>query len=395
MNKIYVACAGSGKTRLIVEDVMGRFDAQESEKRIAIITYTSTNQANIVLRLKRRFKVIPQRILVIGWYSFLLDYWIRPFKGTVIGSLFGRHVGLLFVSGRSGYTKTKDGRTIATFHNDEEKFLSASKDKMFSDKLSEFAFKCNQRNKKDLLEHLNGIFEAIYIDEGQDLSGYDFDVCKIMIEKGTFPLTICTDPRQCTYSTNPGMKYKTYKGRIDQFAIDRINQKHIEVDYSTLSKSHRCCQEICNVASEIVSEYPRMEACKCERCSEQRLQFPFDRGVYFLKRSDVTVFSSLFNPLTLTWNTRTVISNQTKKRLNFGESKGLQDNVSLIYPTGKILNFLCDGDRETLSKEAACKFYVAVTRAKYITAIVVPDDFDKRTSEIPFWEGTSSYLVSG
>lgn len=54
---------------------------------------------------------------------------------------------------------------------------------------------------------------------------------------------------------------------------------------------------------------------------------------------------------------------------NFGESKGATRDRVLIYPTQKISDWLFN-NMDFNSFEIKCKFYVAVTRAKYSVAIV-------------------------
>ena len=39
-----------------------------------------------------------------------------------------------------------------------------------------------------------------------------------------------------------------------------------------------------------------------------------------------------------------------------------------------------------LEHTSKCKFYVAITRAKFTAAIVVPDDFNNTLIGLPFWQ---------
>ena len=55
--------------------------------------------------------------------------------------------------------------------------------------------------------------------------------------------------------------------------------------------------------------------------------------------------------------------------MNFGESKGLTFERALIYPTKPILEWLKDNALD-IPPTSRCKFYVAITRAKYSVAIV-------------------------
>ena len=74
-NTIYIAAAGSGKTTLILNQVFAKLTDGNLEKKIGIITYTRKNQENIKARILKKFQYIPSSIQLMGWYSFLLDYW--------------------------------------------------------------------------------------------------------------------------------------------------------------------------------------------------------------------------------------------------------------------------------------------------------------------------------
>ena len=67
---------------------------------------------------------------------------------------------------------------------------------------------------------------------------------------------------------------------------------------------------------------------------------------------------------------------------NFGESKGATRDRVLIYPTQKILDWIFD-NKEFKSFELKCKFYVAVTRAKYSVGIVCKNNIT--TDKLPVY----------
>ena len=56
----------------------------------------------------------------------------------------------------------------------------------------------------------------------------------------------------------------------------------------------------------------------------------------------------------------------------------------IIYPTETIVKFLSKDS--ALSKEALRKLYVAITRARFTCAIVVPDNFDNNKYNLKYWE---------
>ena len=138
-NKIYISAAGSGKTTFILNQAINQHNQGLPDgKRILIVTFTNNNQNNIRDRIINQYGFIPRNIEVSGWYSFVLDYWIRPFKGTVLEQLYECHIGLSFVEGISGTKKLPNGKIINTYHNDTEKFLCKKQNGIYSDKLSVF-----------------------------------------------------------------------------------------------------------------------------------------------------------------------------------------------------------------------------------------------------------------
>lgn len=388
-NSIYIASAGSGKTSFILSQVYKLLhEGIEDNKYIIIITYTIRNQENIRERLIKKIGYIPKRIIVIGWYTFLLDYWIRPFKGTVLDILYDKHIGLTYVEGQSGIIKV-NGQTICTYHNDIEKFLDSKKENLYSDKLSEFAYLCYKKNPISLLERLSNIINTIFIDEAQDLSGWDFELVKTMLKSASkLKCVLCGDPRQHTYDTSASSKNKKYKGNIVLYAKEKINtktKKYVRIDTETLNLSHRCIQQICDFASIVSNEYPRTQSCNCKECCKRRNDYPHKTGMFLLKKKDVKAYIEEYQPISLIWDINQKVYIQTDTILKYGESKGLQTNSTLIYPTKVILKFLHSGIND-LSPITKSKFYVAITRARFSSAIIVDDDFDNTKIALRFWE---------
>ena len=70
--RIIHAVAGSGKTRYIIESL-------DLDTRIAIITYTITNQIELKNRIIKKFGRLPDNIHVFGLFQFLYSFCLRPY----------------------------------------------------------------------------------------------------------------------------------------------------------------------------------------------------------------------------------------------------------------------------------------------------------------------------
>lgn len=388
-NKIYIASAGSGKTSLLIKQVNEELQTDLHSRQIAIITYTVNNQENIRVRLIHEHHGMPVNVSILGWYKFLLDFWIKPFKGTVLSNLFDHHVGLQKVDGLSDIKHLPDGRTIKIHSktNDPLEYFTTTKHLIYSDKLSEFAFECYNKNTEDLLSRLGNIFSSIYIDEAQDLSNWDFEILKIIAKNGKPNLIMYGDPRQRTIETSAGTKNKKYNGRPDLYAIEKINQRRhrfIEIDTQTLSKTHRCVEQICAFANKLFPKFVGSHSCSCHKCLSRRQNYPNAKGMFLVKEENELSYIEKYSPVSLIWNSSSQKKVKTKEYYNYGSSKGLQFDATIIYPTSKLINFI---SREgiDLPDETRTKFYVAVTRARYSCAIVVPDNFDNTFIKVPFW----------
>ena len=390
-NTIYIAAAGAGKTTLIIRQAIELYKSGLlTDKKILIITYTDNNQNNIRQKFLDKYGFVPKNIIILGWFTFLLVYWIRPFKGTVIEQLYNRHIGMSFVEGISGTKRYSNGQVITPYHNNAEKFLDSSQKHLYSDKIAEFAYKCWEQNKDDLVNRISNIADTIFIDEAQDLAAWDFEIIKTLIISGKVNCIIYGDPRQSTYKTTASPKHSQYSGNIALFAEQKINQKRrkfVTIDTTTLSKSHRCETSICTFASTILPNSPVMEMCLCSECKNRRDAYTLPKGVFLVKEQDVQKFVNIYNPLSLIWDKRVNVKVQTEYILNWGESKGLQADATLIYMTKTLLDWYSPSikSKKKIAQETRHKFYVAVTRAKYVVGLIVPNNFDNSIISLSFW----------
>lgn len=359
-NRFIISAAGSGKTTLLVEEALAVQDAN-----VLITTYTKTNEKEIRDKLIKKKKCIPSNITVQTWFSFLLQHGVRPYQGVMSNDLFIEKIGFYLFEGKSGLRcYDKGGRPIYWSEDNFRRFYFTKDLKIYSDKISKFVYECNKKVGDEVIKRLTRIYPYIFIDEVQDLAGWDLELLKLLF-KSSAQVLMVGDPRQGTYSTNDSSKYKQYRGGgISKFITDKCIKGICPIDTKTLSKSHRNNKPICEFSARLYPEYVQCEPCDCEEC---RKDVPDHRGVFLVREADVEHYRTKFKPIILR------IMNSKSPDYNYGASKGLTFETVLIYPTEKIREYLKSGDLAQIDTVKA-KFYVAVTRARHSVGIVCDED---------------------
>jgi superfamily I DNA/RNA helicase len=376
-NSLLIAAAGSGKTTRIVKDALGK-----KGEKVLITTYTQANELEIRKKIIEENKFIPENVVVQTWFSFLLKHGVRPFQGT----LFDKKIkGFLLVNSRSGlrgYKKPcpdckKSGvvKPCRKCHepyywgeNDFEKYYFSTTLKIYSDKLSLFVYRCNEKTNGLVIKRMSNIFTHIFVDEVQDLAGYDLNILKLLFKSDSNVLLV-GDPRQGTYSTNTSSKNKKYrKSNIVSFFEDKsFEDKKIALDKDdkTLSVNYRSNKDICILSNKIFKYFPQTSSGNCKTTGHD--------GVFFVKKTDIDIYLEKYSPVQLRDSSRTKNVNENYNVMNFGESKGLSFDRVLIYPTKPFLAWLEDNNNE-LAETSRAKLYVAITRARYSIGIVVENN---------------------
>ena len=193
MKKLIIAAAGSGKTRTLIHKAFNCKDA------VLITTYTDKNKDEIAKRFIKLCGYIPSNITILPWYTFILKHFVKPFQGC-----FWKHTikGINLVNASSTqYIKEED---IEHFYFDHDK-------KIYSDKIAQFGIKCNKHYNNIAINTLAQIYKYIFIDEVQDISGYDLDIIKIIFECPNINLLCVGDPRQGVFTTSKGQKNSQFR----------------------------------------------------------------------------------------------------------------------------------------------------------------------------------------
>ncbi|MCW5588090.1 MAG: UvrD-helicase domain-containing protein [Legionellales bacterium] len=387
-SKLIIAAAGSGKTTFLVNEAL-----QNKDSSILITTYTQANEEGIRNKFIKLNGCIPKNITIQTWFSFLIQHGLKPFQGNFDESLYEYAVKGLLLTNTKSAVKYINKKGVPVCYKEDEllKHYFSPENKIYSDKLSKLVvgggekFRKNENRRKFVelsLNRLSKIYGYIYIDEIQDLAGYDLEILKLLFNTDITVLMV-GDPRQVTYLTHNESKYKKYRnGKIVEFIKSECKKNFpVEnIDEISLKYSHRNNFAICQFSSKLYPDYQAPEPCACKFCRSN--DDTDHRGIYLVREDDINKYLCTYNPMQLRWDKTTQV-NEDFSVHNFGVSKGLEFEHVLIYPTKPFVTWLRESKKLEFSSLA--KFYVAITRAKYSVGIVWVDADE--LSDIPNWDG--------
>ena len=337
MNKALISCAGSGKTTTIINETIDK-----KNKRILITTYTDENTIVIYNRITKKHGYIPSNIDITPFFSFLLEHGVRPYQNYV----YEKRIDSLAFIPQPRFIPENNIKHYITENNS-----------IYRDNVSKFILKLNAFTKGLIIKRLEKIYDYIYIDEFQDLSGYDLDFIELLLQS-SINIFIVGDPRQSTFYTTNSRKNKKYKGKNIVNKIEEWKKKGIiDVEYN--NDCHRCCQKICDFSNVIFPDFEKMISRNMTHTSHD--------GVFIITSDKVDEYIKKYNPQLLRYS-----KNSSQRGLNFGKCKGQEFERVLIFPTESIKKYLKTGDINKLNSKE--KFFVALTRAKQSVAIVYDGD---------------------
>lgn len=354
-NNLIIAAAGSGKTTFIVNESL-----KIKDKRVLITTFTEANEQEIRKKFVEINGYIPENITIKTWFSFLIKHGVKPYQDYICEC---EVKGLQLVnqkSGLIGYGRNRQPYYYSEHKNPMEYYFNKSS-QIYSDKISKFVVNVNYKSDGLVIDRLSRIFQYVFIDEVQDLAGYDLEIVKILTES-TINVTLVGDPRQVTYHTHEESKYSKYQdGRIKDFILTECDSKSINIDEDSLNVTYRNYRDICLFSNNL---FPNMKPCGYVDQEEKD-----EKGVFFVDTKSINSFLSKYNAIQLRYDSRKKVNEQYSV-MNMGLSKGLTFENVLIYPTQDMEKWLFDNN-QALSNAVRAKFYVAITRARNTVGIVI------------------------
>lgn len=335
-NKAVVACAGSGKTTLIVSEAL-----KVKDSNVLITTYTNENIDQIKQSIIEQNGFIPQNIYVVPWFTFLLRDGVRPYQNCMSAS--PRVESILFQS------------TLSRFHRKDDYFTKNNY--IYSTKLSEFVYECNLKSGGLVIKRLEKIYSHIFIDELQDFAGYDLNFFEELFNSA-IEIVAVGDPRQSTFATNNSSKNSKYKGsKIYDWLQEQEQKGNIIIEEKT--DCHRCNQIICDLADLLYPALPKTTSKNTATTGHD--------GIFLVKRSELDEYIKQHQPFLLKYDKRTKTGVHTA--LNIGLSKGRTYDRVLVFPTKNMVQFV--NTKDNTKAGDISKLYVAITRARHSVAFVV------------------------
>lgn len=366
-NNLLIAGAGTGKTTFIIKEAL------KNKERVLITTYTIKCRKEIEEKIISENGYIPKNIVVQTWFSFLFEHGIMPYKSELN---IKKVNGLNFVNGKSGikYINSK-GIPIHYSESEFEKYYFDNNKNIYSDKLSKLVLKVNDVSNNLVFDRISKIFNTIYVDEVQDLVGYDLEIIKKLSENQS-NLFLVGDPRQKVYNTHVDSKYNKYKdGNIDDFIKYECTKLNFYIDTKTLNTCRRCHKDIVQFINEFYKKYNGL-------LSTEK-QNDFHSGIFIVRSTDVELYIRKYSPVQLRYNKSKKVDIDYKV-LNYKESKGCTYDRTLIYPTKDLENYL-KNKKEIAKINTKNAIYVALSRAVTSVGIVYDGDISQNLN-VKIWE---------
>jgi DNA helicase II / ATP-dependent DNA helicase PcrA len=334
---------------------------QETKDRILITTYTRDNEATIRQGFIDIHGCIPAHVTILSWYSWLLRDGVRPYRNK---KLSRRVSGMAMVNSASELRRSADGETYAIPERDQRHYLTQS-GMIFSDKVAKFTVLCHEATDGLVMKRMEGIYDAIFIDEYQDLAGYDLEILRLLFASRMRVLLV-GDPRQCTYATHQERKHKKYSGgKAREFIEEQCRDLEVAIDAQTLSQSYRCNAQICALASlTFDARTAPMQSCAV-------LQNAF-RGLFLVHGDAISSYLRRCAAVQLRYDASAAGVDPGFRVMNIGKAKGLTFDHVLIFPTDDMARWIIDPSR-SLNDKTRAKLYVAITRARHSVGVVMAE----------------------
>ncbi len=364
---LLLASAGAGKSGRIAKEALKR---AASGGRVLLLTYTINNQLELVRHICRLNKVQPHNVAVKGWFSFLLEDMVRPYQRCIVPE---RISGIILNSGNPHLRKSKNGKSFNLSGRAEKingecnplHYVTKEDNRAYTHYLAKLAATIHEQTAGKPARRLAETYDAVFIDEMQDLVGWDFAVIRAIVDTGISDLDCVGDFRQAVYQTSETTK----KPQTSTEKMAELKDMGFEID--DLAISWRCIQSVCDLADRLHTKDGLYAPTKSLVASVPP-EYADHHGVFAVPASRVGDYIKAYDPVILRWDRgkqRQLCEGRTV--YNFGESKGLGFERVLIIPPDRHAKFLSGSTNafdDASTDDSRNKLYVGITRARYSVA---------------------------
>jgi DNA helicase-2/ATP-dependent DNA helicase PcrA len=258
------------------------------------------------------------------------------------------------------------------FATGESRFLD-SDGRAYRLHLAQLALETHRASSGAVLDRLSRIYDEVYVDEIQDLNGYDLEVLAELMAS-PMNLNLVGDVRQALIQTNiRDPKNKQYKGTsVKRWFDEHEKRGNLEISYEAIT--WRSNQLIADFADSIFDG-----SWGFGRTVSRNTDVTGHDGLFAVSPEHVDEYVARYSPLCLRHNANCAKSLDLPF-MNIRIAKGLSRDRVLIGPTAAMIDFLRKG--KAMDEIPSCSLYVAVTRARFSVAFVADNP-------VPAISGTS------
>ena len=367
--RVILAVAGSGKTYTLVNSI-------DEKKRNVIIAYTKENIKNIEKELIKRFNRIPKYTQIYTFHKFVYNFLIRPYENQ-ISQYFNTTIkskGLCFDIPQKAVDRFGNYNKNYKLKKDYKHYLKI--DRYYSSLISELV---NYLDKENLLfisralNTINYFFDSLYIDEFQDFREENYKLLEKIIKLNDNVLLVGDYYQHSVNAVNnSGIPFQK-KGNNVKYIItyneykEVLRSLHLNIDETSLIKSRRCSEEVCNFVSKKLKI--QIESAKINKGI---VEFLNDEDKVREKLNDDNIVKLVIKE-PYSWNFNA---------MSWGYSKGDTYSDIVVILTDKF-NRIAKDDFSTsnIPQTTINKLYVAMTRTDRNLYLIKFQDFKKVKTE--------------
>ena len=337
--RVIFAVAGSGKTTRIVSTL-------DLERRFLLITYTDSNLLNLRRKIIERFGFFPANIVLYSYFTFLHVFCYKPFLQMRM-----RTKGINFDQPPQWTQRLQ--RTADAFYVDSHRRLYHNRIAKLLD---------NKGVVGDVTRRIEKYFDMVCVDEVQDIGGYDFELLTAICGSDINMLLVGDFYQHTFVTSQDGTKNKNLHADYEKYK-KRFEKAGLAVDTTSLEKSYRCSQTVCNFIRELLGIDIYSHSDRATNVAILERQVDADR----LHACGVTV--KLFYQEHHKYGCHSQ---------NWGNSKGADHYQDVcVVLNGTAYRALTTGTMGTVSPQTRNKLYVACSRPRG-NLYLIPDQMFKK-----------------